>query len=99
MKLIEKIQANMEESEKKAKSIAATLQDLSKESQEENSYKPPTLQDINDEENGEVEIRKEKELDKNAPQIYQCADRIERLLKESSVVNNYFNDYVSLLQS
>jgi len=58
-------------------------------SMDHNEYPP---QEKNDKEEGELEEGKGKEPAKNTPQFDPNVERIELLLKESSMLNNYFND-------
>ena len=86
MKMAEKMQTRLDESEKKIELIPTTLQTLIKNAPKGKGEKPC---------NGEREYDKKKEEkeEKSTPQIDPRADQIKQLLKESSMFNNYFNDY------
>ena len=67
MKMIARVQAKMEESDKKVEVMADVLQNLTNEAQADNTEQPPPLEDANDKGRAEKENKKERELEKGPP--------------------------------
>ena len=99
--MLERTQLKIDESEKIMELLATTLQTISKGTQQKDGEKPNNKKGQDDRRREVAGKMKEEEKEKDTPKTNPRLDRIEQLLKQSSLFNGFFNDYeefTSILQ-